>query len=261
MAGKIKKPSFLKVLFETRALAELGMYYTAYPLLRNVPKGDGHPVLVLPGLLASDFSTTPLRRFINDKGNHAYPWSLGRNLGQIEYIGMLEDRIKELKLKHGKNVTLIGWSLGGLFSRVMANRMPDSVRQVITLGSPFMGIRGESNADFAYEMASGQKRGDVEKEIIDMIETPPPVPFTSIYSKGDGIVSWQHCIEPTQRYDIQNIEVIGSHLGLGHNPAVLVAVADRLAQEEGYWQPFEFERGINGLVFPQFWKGAMEAVA
>ena len=259
MAKKIRKPSFLKVLFETRALAELGVYYTTYPLLRNVPKGNGRPVLVLPGLLASDFSTKPIRRFINDKGNHAYPWELGRNLGQLEYIELLKDRIKELKLKHGKNVTLIGWSLGGLYSRVMANLMPDDVCQVITLGSPFMGIKGESNADFAYEIASGNKRGKVSKEIIDLIETAPPVPFTSIYSKGDGIVCWQHCIEPTNRYDVQNIEVIGSHLGLGHNPSVLVVVADRLAQEADAWQPFEFERGINGLVYPQFWRGAVAA--
>ena len=121
-----------------------------------------------------------------------------------------------------------------------------------------MGTKGESNADLAYEYASGQTRGDVSPEIIEMIETVPPVPFTSIYSKGDGIVSWQHCIEPTKRHDIQNIEVIGSHLGLGHNPSVLVVVADRLAQEEGSWQPFEFERGINGLAYPQFWREAME---
>ena len=258
MHEKIKKPSFLKVLFETRALVELGVYYTAYPFLRNAPKGNGNPVLVLPGLLASDFSTKPLRRFINDKGNHAYPWELGRNLGQVEYLDILEERIKELKLKHGRKVTLIGWSLGGLFSRAMANLRPHDIQQVITLGSPFMGISGESNADRAYEWASGQKRGDVSEEIVQLIETAPPVPFTSIYSKGDGIVSWQHCIEPAHRNDIENIEVIGSHLGLGHNPSVLLVIADRLAQEEGYWAPFEFERGINGLAYPQFWRGAME---
>ena len=213
--------------------------------------------MVLPGLLASDFSTKPLRKFLNNKGHHAYPWDLGRNLGQVEFIGLLESRIKELKLKHGQNVTLVGWSLGGLFARVVANLMPDDIWQVITLGSPFMGIHGESNADAAFEWASGQKRGDVSEKVTGLIETVPPVPFTSIYSKGDGIVSWQHCIEPTERDDVQNIEVIGSHLGLGHNPSVLLVVADRLAQEEGYWHPFEFERGINGFVYPQFWKGAV----
>ncbi len=258
MTGRLKKPSLLKALFETRAIVELGAYYTAYPFLRNVPKGDGHPVLVIPGLLASDASTKPLRKFINDKGNYAYPWEMGRNLGQIEHLERLEDRIKSLKLKHGKKVTLIGWSLGGLYSRVLANRNPADIRQVITLGSPFMGIHGESNADFAYELASGQTRGDVAEAVSRLVEKTPPMPFTSVYSKGDGIVCWQHCIDPTDRYDVQNIEVIGSHLGLGHNPSVLVVVADRLAQEEGYWQPFDFERGINGLVFPQFWKGAME---
>jgi pimeloyl-ACP methyl ester carboxylesterase len=261
MAGIIKKPSFLKVLFESRALVELGLYYTAYPFLRYVPKGDGHPVLILPGLLASDSSTKPLRKFINDKGNYAYPWELGRNLGQLEYLELLEDQIRKLKVKHGKKVSLIGWSLGGLFSRALANRMPENIRQVITLGSPFMGIRGESNADLAYEFASGQKRGDVSEKIIHLIEKTPPVPFTAIYSKSDGIVCWQHCMDQTDRDDVQNIEVVGSHLGLGHNPAVLVVVADRLAQTEGYWQPFEFDRGINGLVYPQFWKGALEVAA
>lgn len=248
----------MKVLFETRALFELGLYYTTSPFLRRAPKGDGRPVLVLPGLLASDFSTKPMRKFIEGKGNYAYPWDLGRNLGQLEYIEVLKDRIKALKLRHGHNVTLIGWSLGGLFSRVMGNLVPEDIDQVITLGSPFMGVRGESNADLAFELASGQKRGDVSEEILDLIEKAPSVPFTSIYSKGDGIVSWEHCIEPTSRYDIQNIEVLGSHLGLGHNPSVLLILADRLSQMQGCWEPFEFERGINGLVYPEFWRSAME---
>ena len=260
MQKKIKKPSLLKVLFETRALFELGIYYTSYPFLRQAPTGDGHPVMVLPGLLASDFSTRPLRKFINDKGNHAYPWELGRNLGQVEYLERLETRVKELRLRHGKNVTLIGWSLGGLFARAVANRMPAYIRQVITLGSPFMGIRGESNADMAYELASGQRRGEVAGEVIRLIETAPPVPFTSIYSKGDGIVCWQYCIEPEQRPDIQNIEVVGSHLGLGHNPSVLWVVADRLAQPEAQWAPFDFGRGINGMVYPQYWRSTVEMV-
>ncbi len=257
MSKNIKKPPFWKVLLETRALIELGVYYSSYPFLKNAPKGDSHPVLVMPGLLASDFSTKPLRRFINDKGNYAYPWELGRNFGQVAYVETLRDRIDQLYLKHGKKVSLIGWSLGGIFARVMANRMPEKIRQVITLGSPFMGVHGESNADMAYEFASGQKRGEVSDEIINMIETAPPVPFTSIYSKGDGIVCWQHCMEPTERDTIQNIEVVGSHLGLGHNPSVLLCIADRLAQEEGYWQPFVFERGIKGVVYPQYWKPAV----
>lgn len=259
MAGKHKKPSFLKALFETRAIAELGLHYATSPLLRYLPAGDHHPVLVLPGLLATDASTKLLRNFIDKKNNHAYPWDMGRNLGQLEHLEKLEDRIKSLRLKHGRKVSLIGWSLGGLFSRLLANRMPDDIRQVITLGSPFMGVRGESNADFAYELVSGQTRGDVSEEVIQLIETTPDVPFTSVYSKGDGIVCWQDCIDPAERHDVQNIEVIGSHLGLGHNPSVLVVIADRLAQEEGYWQPFEFERGINGLVYPQFWKAAAVA--
>lgn len=261
MAGKIKKPSFFKALFETRAIAELGLHYATNPLLRYLPKGDGHPVLVLPGLLASDFSTKPLRKFINKKNNYAYPWELGRNLGQLEHLERLEDKVKSLKLKHGRKVSLIGWSLGGLFSRALANRMPNDIRQVITLGSPFMGIQGESNADLAYEFASGQKRGEVAKEVIELIETTPKVPFTSVYSKGDGIVCWQHCIDSNERHDVENIEVIGSHLGLGHNPSVLMVVADRLAQAEGYWQPFQFEKGINGMLYPQFWKEAVEMAA
>ena len=147
---------------------------------------------------------------------------------------------------HGRKVSLIGWSLGGIFAREMARRAPDQVRCVITLGSPFAGAPRASNAWQLYERASNRRVEDWPQR--ERMKTPPPVPATAIFSRSDGIVAWQGCLEregPTS----ENIEVEGSHCGLGHNPTVLYAVADRLAQAEGQWQP-STAVGCRGLIYP-----------
>ncbi|MEP7300794.1 MAG: alpha/beta fold hydrolase [Caldimonas sp.] len=240
-------PSRELLLLEVRAIWELGAFFASYPLLRLAPRGDGHPVLVLPGLAASDTSTRPLRTFLKDQGYSAHGWKLGANQGPRPGAeAKMQERLADLTDRHGQKVTLIGWSLGGVFAREMARRAPDQVRACITLGSPFAGAPKASNAWKLYERASQRRVDDWPER--ERMRIPPPVPSTAIFSRSDGIVAWQGCLEQEGPIS-ENIEVEGSHCGLGHNPAVLYAVADRLAQAQGAWRPFD-RTGIKGLIYP-----------
>lgn len=252
-APPIRPPSPLLALTELpRALAEFGSLGPAAPLLALAPRGDGHPVMVLPGFVTSDISTTVLRRFLAGLGYEALPWELGRNLGPkaIGWTGeKLVARLDEVHRASGKRVSLVGWSLGGVMARQLSRRAPGAVRQVISLGSPFAGTPRATNVWRAYETLTGQKIDDKDtREQLRESATPPPVPSTSIYTREDGVVAWQNCIEP-RAAQTDNIEVHGSHCGLGVNPAVLYAIADRLAQPEGAWHPFQ-RGGLRTLVYP-----------
>ena len=157
----------------------------------------------------------------------------------------MQERLAELYARHGRKVSVVGWSLGGIFARELARRAPDQVRAVITLGSPFAGAPKASNAWRLYERASERKVEDWPGR--EQMKLPPPVPSTAIYSRTDGIVAWQGCLEregPTS----ENIEIEGSHCGLGHHPAALWAIADRLAQPEDGWRPFD-RSGLRALVY------------
>jgi pimeloyl-ACP methyl ester carboxylesterase len=250
----IRPPSPILALTELpRALAELGsLGPSAGPLLALSKRGDGHPVLVLPGFVTSDMSTTLLRRFLTSLGYNAMPWELGRNLGP-KAIGWggekLVARLQQVHAETGQRVSLVGWSLGGVMARQLSRRAPDAVRQVISLGSPFAGTPRATNVWRAYETLTGQKIDD--KDVRDQLresELPPPVPSTAIYTREDGVVAWQNCREPASDHT-DNIEVHGSHCGLGVNPAVLYAVADRLAQKDGAWKPFN-RGGLRAFIYP-----------
>jgi pimeloyl-ACP methyl ester carboxylesterase len=246
-------PSRHLLLLELRAIWELGAFFSMAPLLRMAPRGDGHPLLVLPGLAASDTSTRPLRAFLKDRGYAAHGWKLGPNHGPRPGAeARMQQRLAELFERHGRKVSLIGWSLGGVFAREMARRAPAQVRGVITLGSPFASQPKASNAWRLYESLSGRDVGDWPER--ERMRTPPPVPSSAIYSRSDGIVAWQGCLE-REGAQSENIEVEGSHCGLGHNPAVLYAIADRLAQAEGRWRPFD-RSGVRGFVYPDPRRGA-----
>lgn len=238
-----RAPSALLALTELpRALVELGSLLLAAPLLATVPRGDGHPVLVIPGFVAGDASTAVLRHFLSHAGYDAHEWELGRNTGP-KVIGAqgekLVERLHAIHAATGRTVSLIGWSLGGIMARLVARRAPDAVRQVVTLGAPFAGNPRATNVWRLYELLAGQRLED--PYIVDLLAAeaaPPPVPSTAIWSRDDGIVAWQNCREPVTP-TTDNIAVRGSHCGLGVNPAVLYAIADRLAQPQDAWLPFD----------------------
>lgn len=249
-ADTLKPPSRLLFALELRALPELGGFVASLPLLTALaPRGDGHPVLVLPGLVTSDRSTLALRGFLKSKGYAAHGWDLGRNYGPLPGVERkMADRLKALADKHSRKVSLVGWSLGGIYARQLAKILPDEVRLVITLGSPFNGDPRATNAWKLYEFTSGHKVDDREGHMGGAISESPAVPTTAIYSRTDGICAWQACLE-NELPHTESIEVEASHCGLGHHPAAVYAIADRLAQREGEWKPFD-RSGFKSLFFP-----------
>jgi pimeloyl-ACP methyl ester carboxylesterase len=246
----LRAPSKTLMFLEGRALHEFGAFLGALPLLSLAPKGDGHPVLVLPGLVASDSSTKPLRSFLKNRGYAVSGWRQGRNLGLRAGVqDSMLDLLREMNDAHGRKVSLVGWSLGGLYARQLAKMMPDRVRSVITLGSPFAASPKATNAWRVYEIASGQSADDATNhDFGGGLADTPPVPTTAIFSRTDGICAWQGCMEKPSSLS-ENIEVESSHCGMGHHPAVVYAVAERLAQPEGEWAPFD-RSGWRSLVFP-----------
>ncbi len=233
----IRAPSAWMMLLEGRALWEYGAALAAMPMLRATDKGDGHPVLVLPGLAANDVSTYPLRQYLRERGYAPHPWNYGLNFGPRPGVlaGCIE-HVKELHKMYGRKVSLVGWSLGGIYAREIAKAVPKLTRCVITLGTPFTGNPKATNAWRLYQIVSGHKIDDFE--LHEQIRTAPPVPTTSLYSKSDGIVAWQCSLnEPGPL--AENIEIQASHFGMGLNPMALYAIADRLAQAEGKWQRFD----------------------
>jgi hypothetical protein len=232
----IKAPSLRLLALEMRASLEFGAGFTSWSLLQRAPKGDGHPVLVFPGLGAGNYSTFLLRRFLRNRGYDPYPWKFGVNLGPRRGVirGCVE-QLEDLHFSTGRKVSLIGWSLGGFYARELAKYMPEVVRFVITLGTPFAGPPKANHAWFFYEMVTGLKVADPIFNT-DFTE-PPPVPTTSIYSRTDGIVSWRSCLQEDGPLT-ENIEVRTSHIGMGANPSTLLVIADRLAQPEDDWQHY-----------------------
>ena len=187
-------------------------------------------MLVLPGLLASDFSTAPLRRFLGRLGYDVRGWELGRNRGPTEAVlDGLPQALAVLAARAGGPVSVVGWSLGGIFARELAREHPDLVRHVITLGSPFaLSDPRRSRADGAYYRRSHLHAAGGRLPTREQVARPIGVASTAVYSRHDGIVCWQNCIEPETALH-QNVAVRCSHLGFGVDPATLWLIADRLA--------------------------------
>ncbi len=222
-----------------RAVGDYGALLAASSVLLAAPRGDGHTVLVFPGFLAEDSSTLTLRRYLRSRGYDVHGWRLGRNLGPTANIRSgMATLLRDVSAGGSGPVSIIGWSLGGIFAREIARSHPELVRQVITLGSPFrLADPRDSRAHSTFQRYSRLHVDARSLPLLEDLGKPIPVPSTAIYSKLDGIVPWQACTEvPGPRRE--SVAVFSSHLGLGHNPAALWVVADRLAQPAGTWRPF-----------------------
>lgn len=208
---------------------------------RSLPAGDGHPVVLFPGLAADKTCLSPLRELCDELGYDASDWGRGFNTGPTgdvdEWIAGLAREVADLAERQERSVSLIGWSLGGLYAREIARLEPGAVRQVITLGSPFAGDGDATNVGWLYRMLSGQP-ARIAQGLAERLARTPPVPTTSVYSRSDGVVAWQACLDPCDHDQAQNIEVEASHIGLVWHPKVWAVLADRLALPEGEWQPY-----------------------
>lgn len=242
-------PHWFMLLLESRAPFERASLRYLWNILRLAPRGDGHGVVVMPGFTGADGGLMPLRVFLRAQGFDPLPWGIGRNLGYVP--GMLErlvERIEALSVERGERVSLIGYSLGGLFAREAAKLAPDAVRNVVTLASPFGGSPKANHVWRIYERTCGHKLETVDTEARAALAFPPPVPTTSIFSRSDGVINWRGCVQASGQL-CENIEVISSHLGIANHPLVLYAAADRLSQLDRNWQRFLPPRALRFL-FP-----------
>jgi pimeloyl-ACP methyl ester carboxylesterase len=203
--------------------------------------GDGHAVVIFPGLGADGHSVATLREHCRSLGYDAFDWGQGFNTGPKgdldAWLHTLKSQVVELIGRHTRKVTLIGWSLGGLYAREIGKLMASRVRQVITIGTPFNAQADHTNLGWLYRLLSGSSSA-IGPALSRRLRTPPPLRTTSIYSRSDGIVAWQTCRHAKPTKLVNDIEVHGSHLGLGWNQDVLAAVADRLSQPPGPWRHY-----------------------
>jgi pimeloyl-ACP methyl ester carboxylesterase len=241
------QPTVLRTAKELRVIFEMLAMVSFRSSLDKIKCGDGHPVVVSPSFMTGDGGTAALRGFLRRRGFAAYGWEQGFTSGMSEQKYLAYERhVKDLAARHCRKVSVIGWSLGGIYARTLAHKNPDIVRQVITLGSPIHipdmdGVTGPVLK--LYELMNPGAMTDPMLGWGDCWRATPTVPSTAMYSEGDGIVDWKFCIDKELKSHTENLRVPGSHVGLTHNVAVMYAVAERLAQREDHWARFN----VGGL--------------
>jgi pimeloyl-ACP methyl ester carboxylesterase len=228
----------LAVLEVPRALAEYASFTATSRLLSAGRSGHGRPVLLLPGMLADDRSTRPLRRLLNTAGYAAYGWKLGTNVGPTRrIINGIDEVLDDITGVHGEPVSIIGWSLGGMLGHDLARRHPGTVDRLITLASPLYIVnRRQSRASLFYDEYGPAHLAEYAMDTW-RVPSVSSVPATSIFSKTDGVVRWETCVHPSGPLT-ENIEVCGSHCGLGFHSAAAYAILDRLAVPADPWTKF-----------------------
>jgi pimeloyl-ACP methyl ester carboxylesterase len=250
-------PHLMHSLMEWRALGEIALLPYSAPMLLGGSKGDGHPVLLMPGFMGDEGSLVALRLFLRHKGYDVQTWGFGRNVGfQSRHAQALEKKIRYLHHSTGRKVSLVGWSLGGVFALYGAHQASECVRSVITLGSPVsvdaQGSQSPPIVRMMYRLIAHPHGPDAHsmqpraKKLRN--HEPLPLPMSCLYSLTDGVVPPQEATIDGDPSRHENIRVLGSHTGLGFNPMVLHIVADRLAQPEGQWRPFQ-PTGLAGNLY------------
>ena len=195
--------------------------------MEAAPRAAGETVWILPGMGVGDWTTSALRRFFRRHGFDARGWGLGRNPPDADAtLARLLPRLEALAVASGAPVAIVGWSLGGLLARELARLRPDLVRCVVTLGSPVVGgLRHTAIAGF-YRL-QGLDIDEIARVVASANRVPIQVPVTAIWSRRDGIVAWQACVDDVTPA-VENLEATSCHWGLGLDPEVLAALPSRL---------------------------------
>jgi len=258
-------PRAVHSALEWRGLFELALLPCSLPVLATAPQGDGHPVLLLPGFMGSEGSLIGLELYLRNRGYAVETWGLGRNVGfHAKHATALEQKIRHLHHKTGREVSLVGWSLGGVFAIYGAHEVPESVRNVVTLGSPIsVDPEGSASPPFVKAMYRliAHRRGPAAHTLQPRAKKlrgriPLTMPLSCLYSLSDGVVPPQEATVEGDPALHENIRVPGSHVGLGFNAVALWIVADRLAQPERGWRPFE-PSGPMGAAYRLLTHGAV----
>ncbi|MDP4077483.1 triacylglycerol lipase [Acidovorax sp. A1169] len=236
----IRRPSCALLALEpVRAALE----FAGHTVMReaSMPKGDQHAVVVFPGLATNATVMRPLQSFCERLGYRCFDWGQGLNTGpkgEVDaWLDTLAQDVQARTADHAAPISLVGWSLGGIYAREVAKRLRPRVRQVITIGTPVAGAAKHTNVGLVYRLLNGSMPPD-DPALLDRLHTAPPVPTTSIYSRSDGVVAWQACRDMKRGGRSESIEIEGSHCGMPWNPAVLKVLADRLAQPLHAWRPY-----------------------
>ncbi len=228
MIETLEAPRPSGMIREIRVLMELPLLLFRFPDLARQPRGAGQPVLVLPGYRAGDVSTALLQGYLRFLGYHVRGWGRGRTHGEVQHlIPRVLKRLISLARKSGREVALIGWSLGGYLAREAARERPDLVQRVITLGTPVVG-----GPKYTVVARHFHRRGidmdAMEAEIERRNRVVLRTPVTAIYSRRDAIVAWRACIDHNGS-NVEHVEVRTTHLGFGFSAEVYKIIAQRLA--------------------------------
>lgn len=254
--ANIPPPPLFNVLLETRAIAEWTSMLWLYPFIPKHKSKKQKPVLLMPPYLGNDNSTTFVRKYLKSVGFKTYKWDLGVNMINSKSLPKLIEKLDEIYEKHQEKVSLVGWSGGGIFAKIIANRHPEKVEQLITIGSPVWGVKNMKTPIVrTLEFVRGTKLRERNLKFINELEEIPKVPITCIYTKTDGLIPWKNCMEAeTYRDDIKNVEVFGSHCGMGANATVLLTVANALNSNLEKVAEKSILEKVETLFFPQFWE-------
>ena len=253
---RIESPPLFNVLLETRSIIEWSTMFGIYPFIPKHKASKNKPVLLMPPYLGNDNSTAFVRHYLRSVGFKTYKWDLGVNMINSKSLPKLIEKLDEIYERHQEKVSLVGWSGGGIFAKIIANRHPDKVEQLITIGSPVWGVKNmKTPLVRSLEFLRGKKLRERNDKFIKELEEIPDVPVTCIYTKTDGLLPWKHCMEAeTLRKDIVNIEVFGSHCGMGANASVLLTVANSLNTNITGKKPKGIMTKVESLFFPKFWE-------
>src|SRR5262245_20969853 len=252
MIDGLKAPDPMGVIGEARGLVELPRLLLRFPDLVRQPRGQGQPVLLLPGYGAGDGSTAVLKGYLRLLGYRARGWGLGRNTGNVaELLPRVLKRVASLSRRNNQKVHLIGWSLGGYLARELARERADLIERIITLGTPIIGGPKYTVVADAF-LRRGIDVNAIAAEIERRNQVLLRTPVIAIYSRRDSVVAWQACIDQNAA-NVEHIEVRTTHIGFGFCPDVYKIIAQRLAPPHNArtesvgttprpWRLFSFDR-------------------